>query len=281
MDFNDIYVGVKKSVSTDDIEIHFDNIEEHIVDLISDSTLFFGCAYTFSNKKIIEALSKKKEKKVCIILDKSMSHQSMSNKSKKDSIYDALEAFDFDLQELGDGLFDKDEFFAASLLPRKNNTSPIRVFGGVASYDKQKSDNAKVTSGIAKPGIKADFKFPALHHKFLVCCDKKENGKLKFNCVITGSFNFSANAPVCMENIVVIKNEEVVLGFYEEWRRCFIFSEDYFNYDHKKMTPEHISDENYEALLKRLNDEDNVIIDIHADMHEYLNDFKNGAFEKY
>jgi phosphatidylserine/phosphatidylglycerophosphate/cardiolipin synthase-like enzyme len=275
MNFNDIYSGVNQSVLSGDVEIHFDNIEKHIIDIIGGSTIFVGCAYNFSNTNIINALSKDNGKQACIILDKSEFH-----KSNNTNIFDTLAAFEFDLRELGEGLFDKNMFYATSFLPTKTNKTSVRVFGGVASYAKQNKDNEKVKKGIADKNTKADFKFPLLHHKFFVCCDKNEHGKLTFNCVITGSFNFSKNAPVCKENIVVIKNEAVVRGFYEEWRRCFIFSENLTNYDHEKMTPEHIGDENFQALLNRLIDEDNDIIEHEADKYEYLNDHKNGAFDK-
>ena len=80
--------------------------------------------------------------------------------------------------------------------------------------------------------------FPRMHNKFLLCFDQcygvDEDGAYiipeygnkigKDGCVITGSYNYTENSNNSLENIVCIKNEEVLNAYVEEFKQITVMS---------------------------------------------------------
>ena len=74
--------------------------------------------------------------------------------------------------------------------------------------------------------------FPRRHNKFLVFCDTHETGAdLDYDCVVrpyavwTGSFNFTRNAAMSLENALVLTDSSVVTAYFKEWGRILAVSE--------------------------------------------------------
>ena len=78
--------------------------------------------------------------------------------------------------------------------------------------------------------------FPRMHHKFLVFCNFEEE-RLQPRAVWTGSFNFSNNAELSLENAVYIKRRSIAEAFLREFEQVVAISEP-LNWDHEYVAPE-------------------------------------------
>lgn len=72
--------------------------------------------------------------------------------------------------------------------------------------------------------------FPRMHNKFLVMChtSRDEWGNLGtvFPCSVwTGSFNFTKNAAMSLENAVVMDDQGIAHAYYREWEQILALSE--------------------------------------------------------
>lgn len=72
--------------------------------------------------------------------------------------------------------------------------------------------------------------FPRMHNKFIALCniDTNEYGdvsRLRPYAVWTGSFNFTKNAAMSLENAVVISNDWIAQAYYHEWEQILALSE--------------------------------------------------------
>ncbi|MEZ9821165.1 phospholipase D-like domain-containing protein [Shewanella sp. 10N.286.45.A1] len=252
MNFNDLFQASGTRISTNGINVYFSDIEIPIVQLLEKHTIVVGCALNLRNEAIIKSLSQKKIKS-CIVLDKIEIHKSKKFYEKLNSAFLPWDVFIDELPE---------PFYTIDLTPpHHKNTESIRVFGVKAT---------QYTTG----------QNPALHHKFLVFCDINIDGEVAPKTVVTGSFNFSKNATFSRENIVVIEDEYTAETFYDEWARCFLFSESISNYNVSNITPEFIKTKGFHELVK-LNIEENDNLETEAEKHQNMRDFYNGAHEKF
>ena len=88
---------------------------------------------------------------------------------------------------------------------------------------------------------------PRMHHKFLVFgewsepgSDAEEDVHSEFipQAVWTGSFNFTKNARVSLENAMVIHDERVAKLYHREFQHIFLLSES-LNWEHDWVSPEY------------------------------------------
>jgi hypothetical protein len=82
---------------------------------------------------------------------------------------------------------------------------------------------------------------PRMHNKFLVFCntEKHEWNELKVlpYAVWTGSFNFTKNATMSLENALLLKDPIIVRAYFEEWQQILALSEP-LNWEQDWVEPE-------------------------------------------
>jgi hypothetical protein len=66
--------------------------------------------------------------------------------------------------------------------------------------------------------------FPRMHNKFLVFCRYQYNTISPYS-VWTGSFNFTKNATLSLENAIVLSDPGIVDAYYKEWGHIVALSE--------------------------------------------------------
>ncbi|WP_206483268.1 phospholipase D-like domain-containing protein [Thalassotalea sp. G2M2-11] len=205
MNINSLFDDSNSSYEDSLLKVVFDNIELEVCKEIEKHNLIVGCTLTLSNEKIIEALSSN-EKEVCIIVDKKSSLK--KQRFLKDSSSN-LTAFKFDPSTFGD-LY----LLTSPDVKQINNKDPIRLFGlSTEPYEEVGDDN------------ETRKRYPLSHQKFLVFCNYDNDGTISAEKIVTGSFNFSDNAPYSRENVIFINDPKVANLFYREWQRIATLSE--------------------------------------------------------
>ena len=185
-----------------DVEVHFRNLEEVLVNEIHKHDIILGCVAWVSSPKVVEALA---GKTTCLIVDRKLPRLSKN------------------MQEMYQ-------------LLRMNDKSPIyqmlkngHGWGEYFSYS---------NGGEALPyTMYGDWNFEAgmyyvdggsyryMHHKFILML--KEDGdcscgkKLYKPTVWTGSYNFTKNAKTGLENAVIMRNNGVAAAYLGEFLEVF------------------------------------------------------------
>jgi phosphatidylserine/phosphatidylglycerophosphate/cardiolipin synthase-like enzyme len=189
------------------VSVFFEDLEARLVQEIEKHELVFGCVAWLSNRRVLQALAKKKH--VGIVIQKEDflrpdSDDEYGNKIK--SLYEALPPMaPFGSGYSVDGWHDKNriDFF-----------SRVNVCGG-----EQVGLHPIRIMGLPNPTRKAAM--PRMHHKFL-CFGSEEEIK----SVWTGSFNVTQNATRSRENAVLIEGGEIPLDYYQEFQRVWLASEE-------------------------------------------------------
>jgi hypothetical protein len=215
---NDWALDRKTPVRSEGLSLYFDNLENVVCDEIKASTVAVGCLAWLTNQNILKALAEKERVGIAIQKEDFLRPDSGSWSAKKlHDLYTQLPA--------GPGSWVLDEFRWGGLLDDLSTggewrLDPVRWAG--------EFNNAKSPA------------FPRMHHKFLVLC-KLCAAELSFDedegwvndqpdsvipyRVLTGSFNYTANACYSMENIIAIDDPKVVEGYYREWQRVYLAAE--------------------------------------------------------
>lgn len=206
-----IYEFVDNSSVTDTISVYFRGLESHLIKLISEAEVVVGCVAWLTSEAIINALA---ETKCAIVVQKEDflrpdigSNGNWNRRLRK--LYDRLKS-PSERYYLGDlvGMLSVGGDPAAP---------PVRCVG---NYNKDKSPA-----------------FPRMHNKFLVFCEwgtiTKGTGErweytqsiLSPHTVWTGSFNFTKNAALSLENAIVIKDTKIAKAYFDEWQQIYAMSE--------------------------------------------------------
>lgn len=98
------------------------------------------------------------------------------------------------------------------------NTDSIRPV--ISSYLPDNKLDAIRTVGIVR---RSGVWRPNMHHKFFVLC-VLEDGLVKPRSVWTGSYNFTHNANLSLENALFIENEELAEVYFREWQVMYCIS---------------------------------------------------------
>ena len=193
-----------------DTHVYFRNLESHLIHYISESDAVLGCVAWLTSFTILDALAKKHTSIIVQKEDFLRPDMNASGTWKYDlrEKYNKLKCW-IDRNELTDGYIYG--------INADQSISPIRCVG---NHNKDR-----------KPA------FPRMHNKFLIFCKVKEtrhicNGHIDFlerkivpYAVWTGSFNLTLNATNSLENAVVLRQDEFVNAYYEEWKQILGLSE--------------------------------------------------------
>ena len=197
------------SVSSADVSVLFRNQKEILLGKISEYNCIIGCIAWFTDWDILEALSKI-DRAIIVV-------------QKEDFLRPDLNAegdWKLRLGKAYDKIKSGGDRFAWPGLMGKLSTSfdptikPIRCVGNHNSEKKSA--------------------FPRMHNKFLVFCNLVEHPRplpeaysitLEKKEVWTGSYNLTKNAENSLENVVLIKNNQIAEAYYNEFCQIFALSE--------------------------------------------------------
>jgi hypothetical protein len=190
------------------VSLYLRNLECKLISHIRQASLVVGCIAWLTNRRILQALAQVRDGVALVV-------------QKEDFLRPDLGTTDSwraELRTMYNRLKTPPERHCwpsrvASLSVCCDPTmSPVRCVG---NYNRDK-----------KPA------FPRMHHKFLVFCRSRiTSDDLDFSFhvepyeVWTGSFNFTENAVMSLENALVLRDREVVVAFFREWQQIEALSE--------------------------------------------------------
>ena len=191
-----------------DIEIYFKNIERQIINKIKKYDNVVGCIAWLTNENILVELAKKKS--VLIIVQE-------EDFLRPDINFDG-----------NNKKWKKKIFKLYNELQKNKKNIPLNCFG--ISYMQ-----CGVNSGIRRLGKINENKlpaFPRMHNKFIICYNdfefeivENEPKDFKINGeILSGSYNYTENSNNSLENVVCIKDEEIVYRYYLQFAEIAIMS---------------------------------------------------------
>jgi len=205
--------------SVEDISVHFDNLEEALVREIEQADVVLGCVAWLTNERILTALV---SKDVSIVVQKEdFLRPDMSNTNDwKSNLRRRYEALQFSSSW-------NRTFPVVALNPRGGGSFSEGAIRCMGNYNRDKSSA-----------------FPRMHHKFAIFAKKNiethtlvvDDWSVTYDqvdllcpftpyAVWTGSFNFTQNAVMSLENAVVIRSPEIVYAYFREYAHVFGLSE--------------------------------------------------------
>lgn len=189
------------------VEVYFRDIERSLLEKIDDADYVFGCVAWLTHTEILKALAKKKG--VCIVVQ------------KEDFLRPDVGHRSGFAQRLR-GLYD-------SLPPMNRDQFP--ALAGMSTHDGERGGMSAVRC-VGNVNIDKRPAHPRAHHKFVLfaerCPDPRDpdvDDLFTVRSVWTGSFNFSKNAAMSLENAVVLNDARVASAFYQEFQQIAGLSE--------------------------------------------------------
>ncbi|EDM61162.1 hypothetical protein A79_0902 [Vibrio parahaemolyticus AQ3810] len=237
---NDFFEDRDNDKNSDEgVSVSFADNEKFLCSKLKGSKAVVGCAPWFSNRNIIKALSES-EYGVSIVLDKSTMPRFDNGNLKKNIKSNQITVYSKNCAP---------ENFLFTPLPFLHSSVNFEFFFGKKDDVSENYDSFRVIGrDQSSEGYKTLF-----HYKFLVICDvkiKNEFLELIPVSVLCGSFNFTENSTYCREALLHIETKNVVQGFFDEWSRVYIRSENIENYG-SELSPEFLH-VNSEGELKSL-----------------------------
>lgn len=192
---------VDNSVDTDDVNVYFRNIRAALIAQIDRAEVVVGCVAWLTDKDILAALNKKKLVSIVV--------------QKEDFLRPDLEAsgnrWKAELRKMYDSMpkhavrYQFNNILGSISTQGDPSLDPIRCVGN--------RNDAKAPSS------------PRMHNKFAVFASLDKDERVVPYAVWTGSFNFSKNAGMSLENAVLIKDMTIVDAYYQEFGQICAMSE--------------------------------------------------------
>jgi hypothetical protein len=195
--------------STADVEVVFRNLESRLVKFISECEVVVGCVAWLTSEPILNALAKVPQGVAVIVQKEDFLRPDVGSHGQWPK---KLRAFYDKLRQP----FDRHNFpNVVSFLSMGGDPSlhPVRCVGN--------NNSEKVPA------------HPRMHNKFIVgckvnkiqSCDDWEDERIEPIAVWTGSFNFTKNAALSLENALIIRDEKVARAYFDEWGQITMLSE--------------------------------------------------------
>lgn len=222
-----------KNYKSDNITVHFGDIEEALIEYISRTKVCLGCVAWLTNENILSALAGREVVSILVqkedFLRPDYADPKVDWKAKQDSwkaklkrMYDALprgicqdDFRDVDIY-LDDEQYKTVDYNQKKMLDmyKQTNINPgdISIF---ACWETRAIRSLGEINKLKAPA------FPRMHHKFLLFC----NNACEPYAVWTGSFNFTYNATQSLENGLFITDRYIVQAYWYEYVFNFINSE--------------------------------------------------------
>lgn len=195
-----------------DVQVYFRELEAHLVHHIESAPLVLGCVAWLTSEPVLSALARRPKGCAFIVQKEDFLRPDVGQgarfKGRLRRLYDSLPArlMPEDFQPvLCDVAHNSFGFGAAGCV-----IEPVRCVG---QYNRAKTAAA-----------------PRMHNKFAIFCDFCDGSHffdetIRPYAVWTGSFNFTKNAVLSLENAVLIRTPEVVDAYYLEWQHIAMLSE--------------------------------------------------------
>jgi hypothetical protein len=208
------------SVQSHMINVHFRDLEKHLIRYIRKADAVLGCVAWLSNLRVLDVLAEKEfvqfvvQKGDLWRADRGM-QDSQGYKKKLAQKYKMLRC---DIE--------KDLLVGSMSYCADPGIGPVRCMGVYR-------EDEKVFT-------------PQMHNKFLLFADFEEHDPddepislytLTPYAVWTGSFNITQNATYSFENAVYIANPEIVDAYFEEYSQILAISES-LDWQHEWVAPE-------------------------------------------
>jgi hypothetical protein len=193
----------------------FRDIDKFLIDKINQYPVVVGCVAWLTHTSILKALALK-ESVSLIIQREDFLRPDYRNRMSKDKLRSLYEALPAGPTGSGSGVYWGD---LISILNYNWcwSSAPVRWLG--------------------EPSSSRTKTKPKMHNKFLVFCNKNKSDDdpnyddsyyledIEPIACWTGSFNFTYNGCLSLENGLFIIESEVVQAYYDEWQRIFALSE--------------------------------------------------------
>lgn len=202
------------SAVTPEIEVYFDGHEERLVSIINQSDVVVGCVAWLTSKPLLQALAGCNAVSLVVqkedFLRPDIDGAWTNYKAHLRQLYDALPS------GLNGGDIDN------RLLGRVNQTGD-RAIDAIRCCGLHNREKAPA--------------WPRMHHKFIVLCRYESYLMMDFDghvgeypvvaphTVCTGSFNYTKNATASLENVLIIRQPDIVKAYFDEWARVLALSE--------------------------------------------------------
>lgn len=191
---------IREPSINEDENVYFDDIENQLIKHIKKSKYIIGCVAWLTNKNIIKALKEKDGIKIIVNKEEYLNSTIIN---KQNYFYKSLR---YDYSKLPD-LFESICSCCSKKIQECDNfNNKFNV-----NYDQK---GAILTCGIVN-------NYSKMHHKFLIFMDEKYN----LEGVWTGSYNFSANSNLSLENAVFLTDEKIINAYKKEFETIYNYSE--------------------------------------------------------
>jgi hypothetical protein len=192
-----------------DIDVYFRDIENRLVSHIKNADAVFGAIAWLTSAPIIDALSQLKNVSIVVQKEDFLRPDIDAQKDWKRQLRNRYCSLQCDIRR-----WDFD-----GVLNQMSTQDQLYGFGPVRCLGNRNKDHATA--------------FPRMHNKFMVFCKVIdqiwEDDLLKHIIqpyeVWTGSFNFTKNAGVSLENAVVIRSKDIVMAYFNEYQQILALSE--------------------------------------------------------
>lgn len=197
------------SASTGEVDVHFRNLESKLISMIHDADLVVGCAAWLTSTPILDALAGVPHGVSIVVQKEDFLRPDIDSRNgwaeRLRRQYEALRATP--------DRYDMGELVGSLSVACDPSIQPIRCMG---NYNSDKFPA-----------------WPRMHNKFLVFCRASgSDARLEYPqfivapyAVWSGSFNLTKNASLSLENAIVIRNQELVMAYYNEWQQTLSLSE--------------------------------------------------------
>lgn len=210
--------------SSGNVEVVFDNLEDRLIAELQKADAVVGCVAWLTNERILKALADLQEVQIIVQKEDFLRpdiHSRDNWKRKLQSLYAALPCH----HQQSSSFYEYLTRYGMGI----DYIQPIRCLGN------HNSNKAPA--------------HPRMHHKFIVLFRLREETrqypvfddpfgtveKLQHEeitvyipvpyAVWTGSFNFTQNGTVSLENAVIIRDAKIANAYLQEWRHAFGLSE--------------------------------------------------------
>lgn len=215
------------SVKSDgsDVEILFDGIAEKLINLISQHDVAVGCVAWLTNFDILKALSGCKWVNIVVQKEDFLRHDPNGVSSNdyekwKKSLHASYAALTGKKTSVTK-LLHLDSLDELEQNPHFNS----RLFQCCVRLNSEWTHYNETIRCLGYASDPMKKTTPKMHHKFLVLGSLNKDLDIIPEVVWTGSFNFSKNATNSRENVVIIKDKDIVHSYLSEWAQVWAMSE--------------------------------------------------------
>ncbi|WP_133840697.1 phospholipase D-like domain-containing protein [Pelagimonas phthalicica] len=210
----------KRHRSVGAIETRFDGIEGHLIELIAQSDVALGAIAWLTNERLLDALAQLKRASF-VVQKEDFLRPDLTDENKQHFSRRLRRQYD-QLRPLSSNDFLDCYPGSQEGMPGHNYSVENWLIAADGQYIQ--TDDAVRCIGFQRNQSKLSV--PTMHHKFAVFGIYRPDVIILPTCVVTGSFNWSANAQVSRENIVTIFDKRVCNDYVSEWAQLWALSEE-------------------------------------------------------